>query len=61
MRAVEVLHEGRWLHATLLSVRREGDGWSGLVAYSDPLTRQGYYHWCAGRDLRQALEPAEDL
>ena len=56
---VEVLHEGRWLPATLLNTRRDSDGWHGLVGYSDPLSRQGYYHWCPAAQLRWAAEPAD--
>jgi hypothetical protein len=56
---VEVLHEGRWLPATLLNTRRDVDGWHGLVGYSDPITRQGYYHWCPAEQLRLAADQAD--
>jgi hypothetical protein len=56
---VEVLHDGRWLPATLLSTRREADGWQGLVGYSDPVTREGFYHWCPAAHLRRVADPVE--
>ena len=49
---VEVCHEGRWLPATMMATRREADGWFGLVGYTDPLTRQGFYRWCPKSVLR---------
>lgn len=58
---VEVLHEGRWVPATLLNARRDTDGWSGLVAFTDPVTRTGYYHWCADRLLRRPSETSQNL
>jgi hypothetical protein len=52
LQPVEVLHEGRWVSATMMATRLEPDGWYGLVAYTDPLTRAGYYRWCPKADLR---------
>lgn len=42
---VEVCHEGRWIPATLMAVRRDEDGGYGLVGYTDPDTKAGYYRW----------------
>jgi hypothetical protein len=52
LRPVEVWHEGRWIPATLMATRRDAGGWHGLVGYTDPLTRVGYYHWCREEHLR---------
>ena len=60
-RPVEVLHEGRWLPATLLDTRLDPDGWHGLVGYSDPATRQGYYHWCPKAQLRWAPGQVDEV
>jgi len=57
---VEVLHEGRWLPATLLDTRLDPDGWHGLVGYNDPITRQGYYHWCPKAQLRLTPEQVDE-
>jgi hypothetical protein len=59
-RPVEVLHEGRWIPATLMDTRLGPDGWHGLVGYSDPTTRQGYYHWCPKAQLRATAGRAEE-
>ena len=40
LQPVEVLHDGRWLAATLMATRRDADGWRGLVGYVDSLTRR---------------------
>ena len=58
---VEVLHDGRWLPATLLDARLDPDGWHGLVGYSDPVTRQGYYHWCRAVRRRRLRCPVSSL
>jgi len=52
LRPVEVLHEGHWVPATMMATRLEADGWYGLVACSDPLTRARCYAWCPKADLR---------
>jgi len=59
LRPVEVLHEGRWVPATMMATRLDPDGWYGLVGYTDPLTRQGYYHWCPKSHLRAEPEGAQ--
>ena len=56
LRPVEVWHEGRWVPATLMATRLDVDGWHGLVGYTDPLTRTGYYHWCREEHLRSPAE-----
>ena len=52
LQPVEVLHDGRWLAATMMATRRDNDGWHGLVGYVDPLTREGFYRWCPEALLR---------
>ena len=47
LRAVEVWHEDRWVPAIPMATRLDSAGWHGLVGYTDPLTRTGYYHWCS--------------
>jgi hypothetical protein len=59
LKPVQVFHQGRWLSATLLVTRRDADGWHGLVGYSDPITREGFYHWCPAAQLRSAADPAD--
>ena len=49
---VEVFHEGRWLSGTMMATRLDPDGWYGLVGYTDPDTRAGYYRWCPKAQLR---------
>jgi len=56
LRPVEVWHEGRWVPATLMATRLDGTGWHGLVGYTDPLTRTGYYHWCCEEHLRSPAD-----
>jgi len=58
LRPVEVLHEGRWIPGTMMATRLDPDGWYGLVGYTDPDTRQGYYRWCPKSHLRAAAEEA---
>ena len=59
-RPVQVQHEGRWLPGTLLAARRDGQGpWRGLVAYTNPVTTLGWYHWRPAHELRPAM--AEEL
>jgi hypothetical protein len=52
LQPVEVLHEGHWIPATMMATRLGPDGWHGLVGYTDPLTRAGYYRWCPKAWLR---------
>jgi len=56
LRPVEVWHEGRWVTATLMATRLDSAGWHGLVGYTDPLTRTGYYHWCREAHLRSPAD-----
>ncbi len=58
LRPVEVLHEGRWVPGYMMATRLDADGWHGLVGYTDPLTRAGYYRWCPEAQLRDAPDPA---
>ena len=60
LRPVEVLHEGHWVAATLLNARLDPDGWQGLVGYSDPNTREGFYHWCPWSQLRATSQQADE-
>ncbi len=57
LRSVEVCHEGRWLPATLMATRREDDGWHGLVGFTHPSTREGFYRWVPKSELR---DPADE-
>ncbi|MFC6236995.1 hypothetical protein [Longivirga aurantiaca] len=54
LRPVEVCHEGRWLPATLMATRLEDDGWHGLVGFTHPSTREGFYRWVPESVLRDA-------
>jgi len=60
MHPVEVCHEGRWMAATLMATRRDAEGGFGLVAYTDPDTRAGYYRWVHESLLRAAAETAAE-
>jgi hypothetical protein len=40
----------------MMATRLELDGWYGLVGYTDPVTRQGYYRWCPKSQLRAEPE-----
>ena len=54
LRSVEVCHEGRWLAATLMATRLDDDGWHGLVGFTHPSTREGFYRWVPESVLREA-------
>lgn len=54
LQSVEVCHEGRWIAATMMSTRHDADGGYGLVGYTDPMTKSGYYRWVHERFLRDA-------
>ena len=54
LRSVEVCHEGRWLPATLMATRLDDDGWHGLVGFTHPTTREGFYRWVPESVLRDA-------
>ena len=56
LQPVEVFHEGRWVPATMLATRHDAAGWYGLVGWTDPVTRKGFYHWAAERHLRAPPE-----
>jgi hypothetical protein len=60
LRPVEVNHDGRWLPATLLATRLDLDGWHGLVGYTDPISREGFYRWCPEASLRDTAEQDRD-
>ena len=60
LRSVEVCHEGRWLPATLMATRLDDDGWYGLVGFTHPTTREGFYRWVPEDVLRDAAAELPD-
>ena len=59
LRPVEVNHEGLWVAATLMATRLGDDGWQGLVGYTHPHSREGFYRWFPESLLRDPPTPAE--
>jgi hypothetical protein len=43
-----------------MATRREPGGWYGLVGYTDPVSREGFYRWCPEMNLRDAVLPELD-
>ena len=54
LQPVEVCHEGRWIPATMMDTRHGADGGYGLLGYTDPSSREGYYRWVHERFIRAA-------
>ena len=58
-RPVQVHHDGRWPPGTWRPVGTAKAPWRGLIAYTDPTSTFGWYHWRPAHELRPAM--AEEL